>query len=358
MNTRKPCHVGIVGGSIAGNVTAFLLASRGIKVTLINQEKTGKVCGEGLSVLGYDYLKNYGLLELEDSQLNPFYGFKVNLAGGSSFAMRGKVKGYGIKREIAESNLLIKIKPLLTDYINAKADEITQQAVYVTGQELKFDYVVDARGYRRVTASQVEPQSGKTGFIMRLNGTWQTPAELVSIWHEPYLVVATPMPDCLNLSFFLKNHAGWDKQAICEHGLKLASDLGFRVNDYQAAGIPLNEYYQLKLCSPHDGIYRVGDSLSRLNPIGGMGMTHAIFSAEKVALKLIDTINKKNYQGPSIHTLTYRKGLKILRLLTNLSADLNCKRNQLTTTIVRILPKFGDSAFQTIEACFPKSTFQ
>lgn len=358
MNTRKPCHVGIVGGSIAGSVTAFLLASRGIKVTLINQEKRSNACGEGLSLLGYDYLKSYGLLKVKSSDLSPFYGFKFKVKGNTTFSMRGKIKGYGVKREIIDENLLHALEPLLTDYIKAKANDMTHNSITLDNQKLKFDYVVDARGYTKTISPNLESTRGETGFVMRLNGTWERPTDLVSIWHEPYLAVATPMPDCLNLSFFLKNHTGWDKRSLCEHGLRLASEAGFRANDYQAAGIPINEYCQLELRNPQDGIYRVGDSLSRLNPIGGMGMTHAIFSAEKVALKLIDTISEKKYQGPGIHTLTYRRGLKILRLLTNLSADLNCKRNQLTTTIVRILPKFGDAAFQTIEACFPKSTFQ
>lgn len=305
--------VAVIGGSIAGSITAILLARQGISVALIEKSAPPRVkpCGEGLSSLGLTLLRHHNLLpnqlasaEQKDSPFLPFTGFAVY-----SGKRRGVIEHretHGVACDRFTFDELLWHQATKCEHVSVfPSTEVTKiqfapgsgsrisvrnHAPYSThdGERgLTAKIVVLACGSRAlqfISSPNKHPRASRAGISAHFSGNFTSLLGKVHIFltgsHEIYL---TPLSQhraniavlfnrplkgdsmktvLLSAPHFISATTGAALNATLDSVPMGRSDLG----NYRSTGLSNN-------------VFLVGDSFQQFDPIGGMGMTHAIYSA-------------------------------------------------------------------------------
>lgn len=289
---RQPVEafdVAIVGGSIAGSVTAIALQQSGLSTVVLDRSPfpRRKPCGEGLSARGGQLLISLGAGEvLRDAPRLSGYTVWVD---GRSYTLSpsgGEGAGFGVSRRALDGSLLqrascaaemriVRVRDLrrVARVFEISTDEATVQA----------HFVVLACGCstslpRCVGLDRATPHNGRSGGSMVLESSHQ-PRAVQIVRRRDFELFCTPTGQGqLNLALL-----GSGAQVQMAHTADGRRAL-IRVV-YEQTGIEGNvieppmfvgPFGRRKLRCAEDGVYLVGDTAETLDPIGGMGMTHAI----------------------------------------------------------------------------------
>lgn len=369
----KQVDIVVIGASLAGSVTTRLLGQN-YRVAWLDPQKFPRVkaCGEGLSALGISYLKYLNLWgkDLEQSA-RPFSGYRISFANGNEdIELKSKEpEGFGISRELIDSRIHEQaLQSRLVDRVYESVTSITAQGSnYLVESEhtrILSRYVVLASGgagtVKLLNKSCTQSKGAgisRSGIAFWGNGQWKRPVPdqviIKNCCGNQYIV--TPLSvSKINISILLGNGS---KISAKEH-ISLAREFciseGFEPVElskiYGAAVYGGSRDYD------SSSIFLVGDAAEQFDPVGGMGMTHAIYSAV-LAAKCIHQGYKfgSNYARLKNRYVNARnRGALVLRLITALSYGLNVNEKRIPYLLVCYFPRLSNFLTRFIKSFFPK----
>jgi menaquinone-9 beta-reductase len=304
--------VAVVGASISGSLVASLLGERGVHVALIDKSQfpRHKPCGEGLSFAGYRALQSLtgSLLTEQESQessvlpsLRPFYGFQLKTPETVCSVSTQDSIGVGVKR-LELDFALLKYALRHADVIPFLGSKVTRLSfepdrVRLEGVDLNVtaSYVVLADGACSSIGTKVlgvpatRYGKSKAGITTLLDGTFEGKPKHVSVFlNDDYEIYCTPLNHALNISVLADYRSTLHLRKIVERQetLQIVSDhFGFR-GGHPSMFLGRAPLGNSRRKPPPGRIFFVGDALEELDPLGGMGMTHAVYSAKLCAESL------------------------------------------------------------------------
>lgn len=299
----------IVGASLAGSCLALKLAQAGRNVAIIDKTKfpRSKACGEGLSARGLQILADLGLSsEIKNLPQTKISGISVwksnrpiDVAGGSP----GSV--IGIERNHLDQLLNQKIcqNSKISAFYQKNIRKVTYDdsdktySVDFADQKISAPIIVFATGASSNLAENCEIKTKKKiskryGATLRFEGEYLNNLKQVQVIVLPrHEIYCTPIgQNRINCSIL------GDKSLISQIEQKsfhdflsseLLKKLKFKVSSLESthATGPIGRY---KRPFGNQGAFCIGDCAEQLDPIGGMGMTHALVSASILNDQLID----------------------------------------------------------------------
>lgn len=297
--------VAIVGASVAGSALASHLGHRGLRVALVDQARfpRRKACGEGISEIALEALSRVipgeSLAELPGM---PFYAYRIDLDGRSwEFASAGerRLRGMGIERYELD-RLLFDTARRFGNVAAFPGSEVTAIERKRDGSTLHFAERPTLSARRIVLADGANSRSARRlgipkrpsgsplwGISYLLEGSFEKRSgEVLVLLKEGFEINCTPVSDRrLNIAFLVERDRVRDLQDEARRRDLLdeaASKARFR-------GTPVGPPLQVgpvgstKRPYHHDGVLLVGDAAESLDPIAGMGITHAVLVSELAA---------------------------------------------------------------------------
>lgn len=370
----KKFDVAIVGASLAGSFTAYLLGRQGFEVCLLDRpgKKHPKSCGEGLSMLGRRYLEAAGLwTDPIQCTCRSFDGYKIHFLNGKESVLSHKAAiGYSLRRSVLDAHVASSalafpsVKLQSGSAVGCERSGDNWRINLHDETALHCRHLVIASGYSgRNLFTQPEHRFSETqplryGFTLRLNGTWhaQSLRHVIIKQHTDYQLVLTPLLDGVNVCALLekKEHLGARRDDLRHDMLSFAEAHGFSslqadeirgvsfMNSSQAANVPQSVFF-------------VGDSAEIFDPIGGMGMTHALFSGSIAAEAISSALEKRVHiqRAWRRYIRTRARWSSILRMKTGLSYATNVRRSKPIAAAVRLIPSLSMRLLVGLERLFP-----
>lgn len=304
----------IVGGSIAGLPLAISLARNGFSVCVVEKGSFPRriPCGEGLSISGANALQALLSVELFQKEHAKVAGYQIigkrSLIVGSTHS---EPRVIGIQRTVLDAALLEEIKktPNITLLESSFATSVQESqsgaSVNLRGDgtlRAKFVVLANGRNQNLLANSKVgirhssEGRYGLSGhFRIRPSKKFNHMCVLVKPQLELY---CTPVGNNLvnvNLLTSKEKLIALSKRTGLD---SLVSELFDRLNlDAEQASSFIGAGPFGSRAKPQGGgrILAIGDALESLDPIGGMGMTHAILSARRASQLITNSLH-----GPSL----------------------------------------------------------
>ena len=376
MNSNVEYDVIVLGASVAGSTSAYLLGSAGLQVLILDPRSfpRQKACGEGLSRIGYNYLQKLDLWDHElESNAYPFYGYSIHFSQrrGPRIAHGRTPQGYGISRLMLDTYIQCKATAQPGVSIrNDAAKKATRKdgiwEVTVSDDEIiRAKHVVFASGASTsklldgVTAQHTEEP--RCGIAFWADGAWSRESPTtVMIFNEPegqYII--TPLSkQRVNFSLLLYQKRGiaFKKAELVRKAQGLALQAGFTISKVTdtigAAAID-----HMSLSGHENRAFVIGDAIERFDPIGGMGMTHALFSAECASSAILDIEKgRRSYsEGLRKYYRVRTRGARVLKLLGDLSAGLNIQQHKFVLAFARKFPLLTVNCMDLVKFLFPRS---
>jgi menaquinone-9 beta-reductase len=342
--------VAIVGASIAGSCAALRLSKANLRVALIDKAAfpRRKPCGEGLANYGLKQFKKLGLedviADLPHSSL-PRFDIKI---GHKIYSMRAPhEKGIFIERlklDLALFEEAIK-QPNVTHFLKCPVSEISENRLKIGGEFLKAKKIIVACGggsslLKKIPLKMKRRGQIRTGGSIVYIGSFNQKNEhaLISLKND-YELYCTPLPNGrLNVAVLIDEQSSIkvnrilkDKESIGE----LFKELGFQ-GEPECLPVGRANLGNVKRLSLATDIILAGDASEEFDPVGGMGMSHAVVSGIIAAEQIIysydksstnNLLNLKEAQGAISNmrrftALTYRC-FKIARYYPNFLTALN-----------------------------------
>ncbi len=303
----------IVGASLAGAAAAITLAQSGVRVALLDKARfpRHKPCGEGLSALGVEALRQLGVYDQIISQPHvPLHGFNVHRRG-KSYPLRlprENIVGIGIERYLLDEALFRRAQSF--DNVETFEGEAVREIVQGkscmlvrTGDEhqqlFSAPSIIAADGGQSFVARKlgvpVYPSSkSRYGYRMLLQGTRQPATDTVHVFvksdHEIY---CTPVGGGrLNVAILgAKRVIGEMGDVAYRHRIARWLSEEFSFDGVQLGeGLAVGPLCRVSRNSVWGRTLLIGDAVESFDPLGGMGMTHALSSGIAAGEALTTTI--------------------------------------------------------------------
>lgn len=316
----------IVGASLAGSSLALRLAQAGIRSVLIDRAHfpRRKPCGEGLSAIGVRALQKLQLKEkLLAAPHQPYFGYRIwNSYGATELAVQTdkEPRGVGIQRLVLDQVILSAA--LLNRDVDGIFGEIVREIHEVdTGYEVRTNtgpilarHVVLADGAnsmlrRKLALPLQRPSTKRVAWSMSFVGQGAAPPqELINIFlAEHYEVYCTALGENrMNISILSDDSA---KLAMLREEKQLSPMLQEVKQALRCEGeladppLGMAGFGAAAEKSWWHGVLLIGDCAESLDPIGGMGMTHALESSALAADALIAVLQEG--KNPAAEFETY-----------------------------------------------------
>jgi 2-polyprenyl-6-methoxyphenol hydroxylase-like FAD-dependent oxidoreductase len=356
----------IVGGSIAGLVTALKLSAHNIPCVVIDRDVCPgeKACGEGLSSLGVTLLQELGF------DWNTMSGHCANIDHYQLVTQSGEVfnlpvpgltqdgcRALGVNRRVLERTLreFVSSRPGVELRLGESVKE-------VDCADAKFNIVTDSE----IIAADFLVVASGGGSILRkerkkANLLGSTRWFAAQIEHNFSGIIAAPIPggelfatrsapDRINLSILSKDKAvarQWGEVVSIEALGAFVAPFGIRLLGEESrggAGISVGRKDGIAFS---EGVFSVGDAIEVLDPIGGMGMSHAILSASLAADAVSSCLHLGNSKSAATSqylvererkTRPLRQFTMVTRLLLRESSE--GVRHGLLRLCSRLIPSF------------------
>jgi flavin-dependent dehydrogenase len=302
----------VIGASLAGSSLALRLAKNGITVTVIDKGNfpRRKACGEGVSSLGITLLKELGVTPGSAAvPANPLDGYVLWQNGRQvevpfTAEQDQDQQGFGIPRLVLDKALLdsaaaagaqIQLRSAVREVLRTSqgewqvhTDTGTVCAPLLVLADGANSFIAESLGIHSTAA-----KNPRFGFSMVLKS--QTPQDIRRVHilvHDNFELACTPVSPYLMNTTIMAPRSHLAEQIEPPQLKKLIeavqSATGFSgelcTGDKAPLGIgPLN---RSRRGGYHNGIFLVGDACETLDPIGGMGMTHALLSSKLAAQAL------------------------------------------------------------------------
>jgi 2-polyprenyl-6-methoxyphenol hydroxylase-like FAD-dependent oxidoreductase len=376
-------HTTVIGASVSGSLAASLIGRSGNKVHILDPQPfpRKKACGEGLSLIGQKLLERLGLWEdsLKDAS-SPFYGYtlysagrgqKIELSSGQQ-DWRGNPRqpeGYGIPREVLDSHLLHYATSLPSvEKQDLQVSEVRKvhgrwHLRTQSGARFSSDHLIMACGSS--TAMKLLPdlqhrEQGRTrkrfGIACWAEGEWRESPTSVHIHNTAegqYIITPLSETQC-NFSMLLNTeYAKWlSRGEILEKMRGFAEDSGFftsSLSEHKGAGAIHSSQTDFPESSDPLEVFLIGDTIERFDPVGGMGMAHALSSA----LHAAEAIMAPTLSSEEQRVLSYRKqrekSARLFRIITSLSYALNVEQRWGLTLMTRLSPRFAHAGMKILK---------
>ena len=283
----------VIGASLAGSAFALKMGRQGRKVLLLDRTAVrSKPCGEGLSELGVTLLAELGV-DIPKNRYCPLEGYNVKYS--RRHLSVNKAVGAGVQRSLLGALL----EEQLSNQPNIR--QIISQQYKLSRQHNRWNLKVENDSFHCNTlvlaCGATSPifnelnitgeQSAETRLAASCHyeGAFPKPLNRVQvILRENYQMLITPLEaEQFNISFMTSPQQHIRKNEALEFINQELATLGF---SGQPTSLPAGRVVHKRLRRPmaqHDNIYLIGDACEQLDPIGGMGMTHALLSAKLLA---------------------------------------------------------------------------
>ncbi len=316
-NMSSEVDVIIVGASLAGASLALRLGRSGYSSVLVDKASfpRKKACGDGLSTLGLVELSLLGVdIRRAPVPQMPFLGFNFFERNRKS-ALRivsddsAGVHGIGIERYYLDQ--LVLQSALATGQVEAVLGGVyelgTDQAVthWISTRRGTFRsrHLVFATGglsalpdsFGMLMKDNQKVRYG-TKVNIRLNGMNQPGTEHVSIYlGGKFQACCTPVSrDTISISIMTRAQ---EAQLVQKQGLAATIDeiLSQTGIDGEISGAPIGcaNIGRFERVPKMRNLFTVGDAIRQLDPIGGMGMTHALVSSRVVASTIQESLHHR-----------------------------------------------------------------
>ena len=291
-------EVGILGASLAGASAALILARAGIRVALFdrNEFPRRKPCGEGLSLSGVKSLERLGIpgSSLRGQSLR---GYRVWSGAHSSFTpllddAGGEKGGVGISRKELDQQLFLQcqkeanIALFLGRSVNIAPAEKSgfefsrEDETSRTSPILLFAGGAVSR--RPPGVATLRSSLDRYAFSREYRVESGVLPPLVQIFLEKeYEVYLTPLPGAqVNLAIISSKEKfpelfQNEGQEVIRRELERRLSIALSPRD---AALPTGPLGNAEYESSRDDLWLLGDACEQFDPIGGMGMTHALLS--------------------------------------------------------------------------------
>lgn len=315
MNTQAPLYdVAVVGASLAGASLAIRLGQAGIRCLLVDKASfpRRKACGEGLSSTGLDLLAELGVRDrVLAGPHHQFSGYTIHSASQQleipfTKAFSGVSSGIGIQRMLLDNLLIERARelPSVTTVLGTAVKTIVDDGnlwnLRVGPSSYAARYLVLADGPNSALASRLgvpvkRRSAGRYGYSMILQGKYTAPLAHVVIAlqvdekKEAELICTPISENRLNVCVLGSKRAialaAKDQLSvgISEEILRVTGFSGEMVDRPLGLG-PLGHMSREAFFGR---ALLVGDCCETFDPIGGMGMTHALASAKLAAESLL-----------------------------------------------------------------------
>jgi 2-polyprenyl-6-methoxyphenol hydroxylase-like FAD-dependent oxidoreductase len=366
-NNIPKYDVAIIGASLAGSFSAYLLGKIGYKVILIDpfaRNKT-KACGEGLSVIGQKYLERTGLWSGSMRKTShSFFGYDIFFKDGKKASLQsGRPLGHALRRKDIQNKVFLAA-------CNCPNVTYLQEKAFNNKRTKNGNWQIGTKLYGILTSSHLIVASGNGGEIgktkrygitYRVKGLWLCQAATrVSIkQNNGYQIILTPLTEnCTNICVLIDSEKAepenMNKNELKKAAVNFSMQCGFSALDFEEI-VGASSLASCKRQEIIKGAYFVGDAIEIFDPIGGMGMSHALFSAS-IASKSIARSIAEVSSGDKY----WRKYLKqrnrwsvILRIKTRLAYILNAGNSKILKRVVMWFPRISMFIFGALEEFFP-----
>jgi menaquinone-9 beta-reductase len=305
----------VVGASLAGSSLALHLAQSGIRSILIDRSQfpRRKACGEGLSMRGLRSLEALGLREKVLALAHQSYcGYRIwNSYGTTEFGV-SKIKesrGIGIQRLLLDQ--LVLSAALLSGAVEgifgetvrdfretSGGFEVRIKACLVRARHLVLADGANSSLRRKLAVPLRRKASNRIAWSMSLAGQGFTRTlELINIFlADGFEVYCTALGENrLNVSILADDRA--KQTALRQHNrlsqilqeIKQALKYEGELTD---APLGMAGFGAVTQKSCWEGVLLVGDCAESFDPIGGMGMTHALESSALAAEALTEVLKE------------------------------------------------------------------
>lgn len=313
----KKFDVAIVGASLAGSSAATLLARAGMHVALVdkNEFPRRKPCGEGLSPLG---IKQLGLLGIKDQVLAlphlSYCGYRIHAGYRLSTVQSPWGDGLTIQRSYFDDALLkTALSAGVEAFIPGRVLEIKDGMLILPDEQISARVIVVACGansklIQSLGGKEIRTGPRRIGITTTFKGRFaSTPEHIQILIKKGYEIYCTPLADGrLNVSLLTSADESLNIRKVLE-SKSLVSEV-FDVCSYSGeqelppeGRAPIGNVR--RTCS-NPYIYLVGDAKEEFDPIGGMGMSHALRSGILAAEAIIRSF--------SYDSATYRSVANII----------------------------------------------
>jgi menaquinone-9 beta-reductase len=358
--------VGIIGASIGGASAAHVLGGSGRSVLLIDKAlfPRPKPCGEGLSSAGVRLAHRLGVWTPELSHL-VLRGFKISTGERwYPFDIKGG-GGVSLERTRFDHHLLTLARqhPSVATEEGGRASVWRQPngfRVEVGGRQYSVSKLILADGTRSPVAQSLgllndrpEKSRQRNAAATHFSGHFGSLPDMVHILVGPsYELYATPLPgNRLNVAALVQASSALNPRDLLldDQVLRpLLQEMRFEgLRDAAVLGRSGVESFRPHHIPP--GIFLVGDAREQFDPIGGMGMTHALMSAELAARSIVEERDNRR----AIRRFERARGVtsRRLRRFTYLTHSLL----QSSRRVELVLPVMSSRLGSALASCFVPS---
>lgn len=319
--------VAIVGASLAGSAAAHVLGSAGLRVILLDKATfpRRKPCGEGLSSFGLKQLERLGLAgQVLASPHTTYSGYRVTADTVTSVMNSPWGSGITIQRSLLD-NILFNAASSHSSVITrdgASVKRVSRGELVVGGSErIRCRHLVIADGANSRCAEQLECAKRRygpprNGITATFNGRFlELPKCIDIILKRGYEIYCTPLSEeRLNISILAKFNSELNIRSALMHSDTLHEAFtrsGFN-GELELEPMGRTQIGNVRRTCKSDRVHLVGDAKEEFDPIGGMGMSHALKSGIEAAEGIIDSLTesrfsrfrKQNYAAPMRHFTT------------------------------------------------------
>ncbi len=294
------CDVLIIGASLSGSVVARSFAGTGKSIIVIDSDKfpRRKACGEGLSNTAFNYLKSIGI-DFESAPHQVLRAYRID-RGGRPLILRSSDNpndghfGIGIARETLDAAVLEEAvrSPDVSVLYNARAMRVLpgldeSETLLSDGRRIVSRHIVVAAGAGNSFHSRSSRAKAPLRFGYSLRAE-TSPCdgradEVHIIANKQFELYATPIGGgILNLAVLAPKHTFAKLfSSDGQHAVLrlLGEKRGGAVRPVTDA-LPTGPVGSIRREATDGRIFFVGDACEQFDPIGGMGMTHALLSGE------------------------------------------------------------------------------
>lgn len=306
----------IVGSSLAGSSLALRLGNSGERVALIDKQQfpRSKACGEGLSRYGVELLAELGV-DITQLPYVPLKRFRLISRSKSVVIMQGRASGGGCEAPVGKDASSVGVGvsrtslddlvlsnaadcPFVRNYPGCRVVFFNSNGSYCAvelddGQIVYGQRLVLAVGGRSplLKMTKVRGVQKRFGYSFHLEADRDLALAEVQIHlNSGFEVYLTPVDkrrvNVALLSSGKRFREIISPRCISEIVVRLEHDLCCKLTlsgDVHATG-PFGNVQRRSL---YPNVYLVGDAVEQFDPVGGMGMTHALISSKVLAEEIV-----------------------------------------------------------------------
>lgn len=319
------CDVIIVGASLAGSSAAIQLGKSGLKVALVDRAvfPRRKPCGEGLSPLGLLQLERLGIREqiLKLPHI-PYTGYNVFVGDSCKFIRSPIGGGITLQRFDFDDAVLRRALefPSVSALLSNNVERVDGGVVHLRDRSISARKVVIACGGNSPLLGKVGHQTkrsgpNRTGVSALYRGHFLGHVNWITIiLKSTFEIYCTPLAEgYLNVSVLKRSDASINIHSIFNDISTMREVFDKCSFEGVLTGSPQGRTNigNVRRQSDMPAVVLAGDALEEFDPIGGMGMSHALSSGIQVAHQITRELCEDfGFRGEARPLLEYAQSMR------------------------------------------------